>query len=141
MATTLATITANLGYSDPSNVFEPQVMLPTQFFGDPPTGLPGAERKLMAALLSDGIEAFVRCAVKAGEDSDAGSEKSALEAIDWVDNDDQGYVFSFSNVCYCLGINPDYLRIGLHRYVDAMKDRGQTRKTSVWKKIRRPRKR
>lgn len=115
-----------------SSLFEPDVVLPSQYFNSQQAGLKGGERRLMAALLSDGIEAYIL-------HSTSKRKGDRIDAQEWVETRDQDYVFSFDNVCDCLGINPEYLRLGLKRYVDAAKAQGSASKR-VWKKIRRPRK-
>jgi hypothetical protein len=122
-----------------SGFFEPDVMLPSQFLVPDEEGLGGGERKLMAAILSDGIEAYIaQCTNPL-----AARRKPINDAREWVETEDEAYVFSFDNVCEALGINPRYLRIGLLRYVAGVGEgriRGENPKTA-WKKIRRPRKR
>lgn len=120
-------------------LFQPDVMLPSQFGGDNPLGIRGGERKLMAAILSDGVEAYISQCLAAHYRQDG----KRSDAQDWVDIKDYSYVFSFDNVCSSLGIDPDYLRRGLERYVGSVIDRRQTGSGSpvaIWKKIRRPRK-
>ena len=73
--------------------FEPDVMLPSQFHDADQDGLLGGERRLMAAILSDGIEAYLNDksqAVRELSSPKAASNVIALksfrsEAIDWVD--------------------------------------------------------
>ena len=118
-----------------ASLFEPDVVLPSQFDNSNNRGIGGGERKLMAALLSDGIEAYISHATSI----EASYRRS--EVCDWVETKDPAYVFSFDCVCECLGIDPDYLRLGLSRYVSAIHDqRKQGRVAHSWKKIRRPRK-
>ena len=133
-----------------SNVFEPDFMLPSQFLVPDEQGLTGGERRLMAALLSDGIEAYIAhltsprvstVSVAAGS-SAFGGARGRCDAQEWVDTVDESYVFSFDNVCESLGINPHYLRLGLARYIACIREArksGSNPKAS-WKKIRRPRK-
>lgn len=130
------------------NFFEPDIMLPEQFNGSDEFGLNGGERKLMAAILSDGIEAFMEQAQGIIKGISA-----KHDAIDWVECDDCSYVFSFDNVCSSLGINANYLRFGLARYIQSIKkarknilqsattaNSGSTSVEPVtWTKIRRPR--
>ncbi len=119
-----------------AGIFEPDVVLPSQFFDVGTDGLHGGERKLMAALLSDGVESYISQAVKGFRDKD--------EVRDWIHTKDYSYVFSFDVVCQCLGIDADYLRSGLQRYLETAESRsvrnsdGSVKK--IWKKIRRPRK-
>lgn len=134
-------------------MFEPDVMLPSQFHGEGEQGVIGGERRLMAAILSDGVEAYIASRVSSAlqrssahrNDSSAKSSfkhPKHTDAQDWVDDCDDSYVFSFDNVCSSLGIDPDYLRLGLSRYVQAVRDRKQElhRVGDAWKRIRRPRK-
>jgi hypothetical protein len=118
--------------------FEPDIMLPEQFNSKDEDGIDGGERKLMAAVLSDGVEAFLDQA-----SSYVKGYSSRLDAIEWVESSDNSYVFSFENVCSSLGISPDYLRLGLSRYLQAIKkskmQSGDANKITPWKKIRRPR--
>lgn len=121
------------------SLFEPDVMLPSQFFGDGDSGLEGGERKLMAALLSDGVEAYINQSMLVADNA----RVKNTDALEWIETEDYSYVFSFDNVCQCLGINPEYLRLGLDRYVRAINERrenGEITRKSAWKKIRRPRK-
>jgi hypothetical protein len=122
-----------------SSLFEPDVLLPSQYLSKEEEGLIGGERRLMAAILSDGIESYLQQAefyIK--------GVSTRIDAIEWVETKDLTYVFSFDNVCSGLGINPEYLRIGLARYVQAIKSRKKSPdggERPKWKKIRRPRKR
>lgn len=119
---------------DVASIFEPDVVLPSQFYSSDGIGLLGGERRLMAAILSDGIEAYL---LSCGT---APSESRRDDARDWVETKDPGYVFSFDSVCACLGIDPDYLRMGLTRYIRLEKAKRESGGDSHWKKIRRPRK-
>ncbi len=122
-----------------ANIFEPDVMLPSQFNASDEDGVTGGERRLMAAILSDGIEAYIHQSIARL----SGVQRGKSDACDWVEAPDPTYVFSFDNVCECLGINPEYLRLGLTKYVDAVRVTqlaGNGSSVSAWKKIRRPRK-
>ena len=107
------------------------------------------ERRLMAAILVDGVEAYLRYHLE-GVVGDP--EVTAEELVSWVDDESADYVFGFDTVCYALGINPKYLRSGLRRFVGAVSKRRAAEINSAntgpapqvftgWKKIRRPRKR
>lgn len=69
----------------------------------------GPERTLMAALLFDGIQTYMSYVCSADRDSN----ERFKEAFNWVNSRENEYVFSFENVCEGLGIDSDYLRIGL----------------------------
>lgn len=119
-----------------ASIFEPDVLLPSQFLDRSEEGVIGGERKLMAAMLSDGVESYIEQA-----ELFLKGVPGRLDAIEWVEAKDLSYVFSFDNVCNSLGINPEYLRIGLTRYVKALKESQNSSEVSPkWKKIRRPRK-
>ena len=122
-----------------AHLLEPDVVLPSQFLSREKRGVKGGERRLMAAILSDGIEAYISQVSAQLE----GRRLARTDALEWVETKDHNYVFSFDMVCESLGINPEYLRFGLARYVAAVTDarrRGE-RPAQAWKKIRRPRKR
>ena len=69
----------------------------------------GPERALLSALLFDAIQLFL-----AGRSPRSFADVSAFrETQAWIISHDREYVFSFENVCEALGIDPDYLRLGL----------------------------
>lgn len=123
-----------------SDYFEPDVSAYEEFYPDSKGRAQGGERRLMAAMLSDGIESYIALCVEASKnDSNPGQRinKKLIDAKDWVETKDDSYVFSFDNVCFCLGLNPDYIRIGLMKFVEA----SISDPSKIWKKVRRPRKR
>lgn len=69
----------------------------------------GPERALMSALLFDGVQSYMNhiCSTESADRS------KNREAYLWVHNRDNDYVFSFENVCEALGIDPEYLRLGI----------------------------
>ena len=69
----------------------------------------GPERTLMAAVLFDGLQAYMSFVCARTRDS----KNRFREAFNWVNSKDNDYVFSFLSVCEGLGIDPDFLRIGL----------------------------
>lgn len=85
----------------------------------------GGERALMTALLFDGVQSFISYAC-------ASTEEERLryrEAYHWVTSQKSDYVFSFENVCECLGVDSDYLRCGLINAANSQ--------SFEWKKVRR----
>ncbi|MCC6932864.1 MAG: hypothetical protein IT292_06390 [Deltaproteobacteria bacterium] len=126
--------------SDPfvSSLFQPDVMLPSQFQEDAERGFTGGERKLMAAILADGVEAYISKSLSAK----VSKSKANNEAMEWIETTDTNYPFSFDNVCFSLGIDANYLRLGLARYVKLIRgqQQGGAELNTYWKKIRRPRK-
>ncbi len=69
----------------------------------------GPERALMSALLFDGIQAYIAYATATTEAARA----RFREAFNWVNRVGEDYVFSFDSVCEALGIDAQYLRLGL----------------------------
>jgi hypothetical protein len=75
------------------------------------------ERKLMLAVLQDGIDCFRKNLLASDE------RKSTLfhEAEQWILDGDTSYLFSFGNVCEVFDIDPSYLRKGLLAYKQEQK--------------------
>ena len=120
--------------SEPNTLFEPDIILPSHFLPKDKGTSRDGERRLLAAILSDGIEAFILQSTSNSVNSRR--SKKNFNAAEWINTKDESYVFSFDNVCKSLGINPSYLRYGLRRYLKSVQDH-----KTEWKKIRRPRKR
>jgi hypothetical protein len=125
-----------------AGIFEPEAVMPEQFHASIEPGVHGGERRLMAALLSDGVEAYIAQVTKSNSSSqiEVAAQPSTSDAVDWVETRDYSYVFSFDMVCQSLGIDADYLRLGLNRYIQAMSSAESAESGKVWKRIRRPRK-
>lgn len=69
----------------------------------------GPERVLLTAILFDGIQAYMNY-ILARTDL---QKRRYFEAYKWVHRESEDYVFSFDNVCEGLGIDPEYMRLGL----------------------------
>ena len=69
----------------------------------------GSMRLLMQALLFDAVQAYLMYASL----YDKPGRQKYQEAVLWVNNRGDDYIFSFDNVCDGLGIEPEYLRLGL----------------------------
>ncbi len=117
------------------DVFAPEAVYPEQFYGIRERGLRGGERRLMAAVLADGVEAYVSYWL----DHHKHLAEDSSDVVDWVEIKDSSYVFSFDVVCESLGIDPDYLRLGLKRFVETVRSSENNERSSAWQKIRRPR--
>ncbi|MBX7139273.1 MAG: hypothetical protein K1X83_14960 [Oligoflexia bacterium] len=81
----------------------------------------GPERALMSALLFDGVQAYLNF-VSATPFREI---KRQQEAYNWIHKRGTEYIFSFDSVCEALGIDPDYLRLGL---INAVRSRGSRKK-------------
>ncbi len=86
----------------------------------------GPERALLAALLFDGVQSYMNYALCLYEDSDGTRYR---EAYNWVHARGTEYIFAFESVCEALGIDPEYLRIGLANACNSQ--------TFEWKRARR----
>jgi len=69
----------------------------------------GPERALLSALLFDGVQACVSYFIATSPEE----RTRYREAYNWVMVSDTDYAFSFICVCEALGINHEYLRLGL----------------------------
>jgi hypothetical protein len=94
---------------------EPDVMTPDQFFGLlRQRSWQDGERRLMAAVLQDGIENFQKYAFA---DDALGREIFDVERS-WVIAKSDHSLFAFNTVCEILDINPEFLRAGLLRWLE-----------------------
>lgn len=86
----------------------------------------GGVRRLMAALLFNSAQAYMSFSLTR---SKQGKRKYG-EAYEWVHSSDRAYIFSFLNVCDCLGINPEWMRRGLEaRCLEYKKEGRRPRRT------------
>lgn len=96
-----------------SQILSSSVILPVQFHGlaaelDTSRG----EIALMRAVLEDAIGCFQKQTVTSGRRV----QRLAREAEEWFFTDDHHWPFSFMNICAVLGIDPEYIRMGLKRW-------------------------
>lgn len=90
-----------------ARILEPDVFLPSQFYG---TGglsrqLEG-EKRLMIAILKDAVE----CLEKYRTTTSISGQNHYQNALEWVEDKNTDWLFSFINICDLLGFEPDYLR-------------------------------
>jgi len=107
-----------------ARILEPDIFLPAQFYGS--AGLSRkleGEKRLMIAVLKDAVECLEKYR---GSRSSAG-QCLYLSAIEWVEDTDTDWLFSFTNICDLLGFDPEYLREELlkreNRYVKPARTR------------------
>lgn len=107
-----------------ANFFPSVALLPEQFFASSPEAEKGrGERALMRAVLEDAIFCF-----QTYRDAPRRSERRlAHEAEAWVWAEDYRWPFSFCNICQALGLNPDYIRLGLKRWIQQGRSQRQRR--------------
>ena len=103
------------GHDRLATLFEPDVLLPAQFFAAfRRAGGLERERLLMLAVLEDAID----CYQKFAHARDPRGTQMFDEAREWVSSNDRSWLFSFENICDTLEINPDYVRRGLREWRD-----------------------
>ncbi|HVO91681.1 MAG TPA: hypothetical protein VMT22_02520 [Terriglobales bacterium] len=99
---------------DSTKLFEPDALMADQYYAtmrksqhaDP-------ELRLMAAILEDAVS----CLAKDPRRCARPHRKASEEALSWINaQDEEDWVFSFDNVCETLGLDPGYVRRGLHHW-------------------------
>ena len=101
------------GHDRLAGLFEPDVLLPAQFFAAfRREGGLERERLLMLAVLEDAID----CYQKYAHARDPRSSQLFDESKEWVLSSDRSWLFSFENICDTLEINADYVRRGLREW-------------------------
>ncbi len=96
-----------------AGLFEPDILLPNQYFAAFKRGRAvEGERRLMLAVLEDGVDSYRKHAVA----RDPRDQACFLEAKEWFLSDDRSWLFAFENICDVLEMNADYLRSGLDRW-------------------------
>ena len=96
-----------------AGLFEPDVLLPAQFFAAfRRAGGLERERLLMLAVLEDAVDCYQKHAYA----RDPRGAQLFEEAEEWVESADRSWLFSFENICDTLEINADYVRRGLREW-------------------------
>jgi hypothetical protein len=96
-------------------IFEPDVVLPAQFFTALRRRAAGeGERRLMIAVLEDAVHCYQKYAFA----SDNRGRTLFREAEEWIleEEDAGGPGFSFVTICDVLELDPDYVRAGLRQW-------------------------
>jgi hypothetical protein len=99
---------------DRSNgLFEPDALLPSQFYAAFRTGSAIAgEKRLMLAVLEDALDCFRKYASAID-----GQGMQMFRDVDvWITSRDRRWFYSYENICDTLEIDPDYLRDGLGKW-------------------------
>ena len=96
-----------------SSLFQPDTLLPEQYLDTFRRKLQlEPEKKLMLAILEDGIACFQKYVFA----RDGKGKALFREAETWVEDEGGEAVFSFDSVCESLGLDPDYLRRGMRMW-------------------------
>ena len=95
-------------------VFQPDTVLPSQFFAIlREKGFIEGEKRLMAAVLADAVDVYMKQAFTA----DSKARNLFLDAEAWLFADEPGpWFFSFHILCDMLGLAPEYIRRGLREW-------------------------
>jgi hypothetical protein len=131
---------------DMGKLFEPDAILPAQFYAMfKCSQYKEPERRLMVAVLEDAVS----CLSLNPRDCNLRQRKQYEEAKQWVTAEEETeWIFSFTNICEVLGMDPSYLRRGLTRktagssvvgrnvMVPARRRSGKLNSPSLHKKIR-----
>ena len=101
------------GHDRLAGLFEPDVLLPAQFFAAfRREGGLERERLLMLAVLEDAVD----CYQKYAHSQDPRGRQMYDEAREWVTSTDRIWLFAFENICDTLEINAEYVRRGLREW-------------------------
>jgi hypothetical protein len=88
-------------------------IFPEQFHHSPDvTYKRRGEVALMYAVLDDAITCFQNGSFATARRA----QRLAREAEAWFFAEDPAWIFSFVNICAVLGLDPDYIRLGLRRW-------------------------
>jgi hypothetical protein len=103
------------------SIFQGSDILPIQYNDLFRRGTSSAdsERRLLFALLEDGIRCYLRY-----RDADRSSPQRLefLEASNWINSEDDDGPFGFVNVCEALGIEPSHLREGVRKHFGLLEE-------------------
>jgi hypothetical protein len=103
------------GHDRLAGLFEPDVLLPAQFFAAfRREGGLERERLLMLAVLEDAVD----CYQKYAHSRDPRGRQIFDEAREWVTSGDRAWLFSFENICDTLEISAEYVRRGLREWCE-----------------------
>jgi hypothetical protein len=111
-----------------SQILSSSSILPIQFYGSS-AGLDTSrgEIALMRAVLEDAIGCFQKQTVNSGRRV----KRLAREAEGWFFTTDYNWPFSFVNICAVLGLDPEYMRMGLKRWRQRPQDEPHKKRRRV----------
>ena len=84
-------------------------ILPLQIISARTLGIGDPEKRLMAAVLKDAIQAYQALAGR----STPRARMLSLELEGWFGSDDMAYPFAFRRICEALALDPGWVRDGL----------------------------
>ena len=92
---------------------EPEVVLPSQFYGK--GGIDASlqpEKRLMLAVLEDAVGTFQKYVWA----RDRAGQRLLAEVEEWFESNDIEWPYSFVNICNALSLDVDFMRGGLRRW-------------------------
>jgi hypothetical protein len=94
-------------------LFEPLTLLLSQYI-DRTVAEPSRqpEKRLMLAVLESAVATYQKHALATSRRG----RRLFDESADWLARPDDGWVFSFENICAALRLDPEFLRSGLRRW-------------------------
>lgn len=105
-----------------------EFVLPEQFYHSQSTVYEERpEITLMRAVLEDAVNCFRNQFYSTGRRQ----QRLAREAEEWLFSDESRWPFSFLHICSVLGLDPQYIRLGLKRWYRNRPARLQRRKRRV----------
>jgi hypothetical protein len=96
-----------------SRVLPPAAVLPEQFAHPAKPWQGSGEVALMRAVLEDAFRCLQQNRTATAKRR---AQRLAREAEGWFFSDDTRWPFSFVNICAVLGLDPEYIRLGLKRW-------------------------
>jgi hypothetical protein len=91
-------------------MFQPDTLLPSQFFAAlRQKGLVEGEKRLMAAVLADAVE----CYMKQLDSLEPRGRQLFEDAEAWIFTENKAWFFSFDTICEILNLDPAYIRQGI----------------------------
>jgi hypothetical protein len=91
-----------------SGPFEPDTMLASQYFGRLRSTERSPERRLMVAVLEDGVTTYLKYA----HATDPRARELFEEAARWIESSETD-LMAFETICHTVGLEPEYIRRGL----------------------------
>jgi hypothetical protein len=105
-----------------STGLEPETILPAQYFDRVQIDASlQPEKRLMLAVLEDAVGTFQKFAHASGRRA----RRLFAETEEWFGSDDAVWPFSFVSICQALGLEPEYIQRGLHRWREEQLRRGE----------------
>ena len=99
---------------DTSTVLVPEAVLPSQLCGGGGLAMQ-PEKRLMLAVLENAVWLVLH----GGSARDGDTRRHAAEASRWLASEASQWPYAFVNVCQMLGLDPTWVRDGVHRQAAA----------------------